>query len=282
MTVHVKIPRPRLNVSNFKDLATQQHHLPHIILLFVFALCVVGAIFYSFPSLSPQHRAALKFPSSLSDVQALSSILGAYTDAHYWSVISAFGAVYLFLQTFSIPGSIFLSFLAGALFGLVRGFLLVCTVATLGALCSYLLSYYLARGLVYRIFPDKVALLGTELARHRQNLLNYLLFLRITPFLPNWFINLASPLLDVPVSTFVIGTFFGIMPATFFAVRAGLTLQKMKSPKDVFDTTSIATLAICAVLSILPTLKPVKNFLDELLNNEKAGTEKSAKNSKRR
>lgn len=37
----------------------------------------------------------------------------------------------------------------------------------------------------------------------------YMVFLRVTPLLPNWFINIASPIVDVPASVFFFGTFFG-------------------------------------------------------------------------
>jgi hypothetical protein len=48
-----------------------------------------------------------------------------------------------------------------------------------------------------------------QVAKHRENLLNYIIFLRVTPFLPNWFINIASPVIDVPLAPFFWGTFIG-------------------------------------------------------------------------
>ena len=50
----------------------------------------------------------------------------------------------------------------------------------------------------------------------------YLLFLRVTPTLPNWFINAATPLMPMQLKDFVIATYVGIMPATFIAVEAGV------------------------------------------------------------
>lgn len=58
-----------------------------------------------------------------------------------------------------------------------------------------------------------------QIEKHRANLFNYLLFLRISPLLPNWFINLASPLLSVPFNLFFFGTLIGIMPGTFICVK---------------------------------------------------------------
>ena len=39
--------------------------------------------------------------------------------------------------------------------------------------------------------------------------MNYIIFLRITPFLPNWFINIASPIIGVRIFPFFVGTFIG-------------------------------------------------------------------------
>lgn len=48
-----------------------------------------------------------------------------------------------------------------------------------------------------------------QVERHREHLINYIIFLRITPFLPNWFINITSPVINVPLKVFFIGTFLG-------------------------------------------------------------------------
>ncbi|CAI8056105.1 Transmembrane protein 41 homolog [Geodia barretti] len=59
--------------------------------------------------------------------------------------------------------------------------------------------------------------------RHSEDMLWYVVFLRITPFLPNWFINLASPIVGVRIPPFFWGTFLGVAPPSFFFVRAGTT-----------------------------------------------------------
>mmetsp|Transcript_19951 Transcript_19951/g.2701 ORF Transcript_19951/g.2701 Transcript_19951/m.2701 type:complete len:82 (+) Transcript_19951:78-323(+) len=62
--------------------------------------------------------------------------------------------LYLFLQSFAIPGPVFLSILAGPLFGAYIGFTLVCLCATTGASFCYGLSYTLGRGIVLDKFPS--------------------------------------------------------------------------------------------------------------------------------
>lgn len=44
-----------------------------------------------------------------------------------------------------------------------------------------------------------------QVDRRRGDLFNYLVFLRVTPILPNIFINIASPVVDVPLRHFALG-----------------------------------------------------------------------------
>lgn len=90
--------------------------------------------------------------------------------------------------------------------------------------------------------------------RHQNNLLNYMLFLRMTPFLPNWFINLAAPVVGVPIRTFWIGTFLGVAPPSFVAVQAGQTLFQLTTSSEAWSWTSILLLIALSLLSLVPIL----------------------------
>eukprot|EP01116_Phalansterium_solitarium_P005258 TRINITY_DN16749_c0_g1_i1.p1 TRINITY_DN16749_c0_g1~~TRINITY_DN16749_c0_g1_i1.p1 ORF type:complete len:296 (-),score=92.68 TRINITY_DN16749_c0_g1_i1:132-1019(-) len=253
--------------SKFKPKQGKTVHISVLFFIFGAFLFTIVLLFLNFPPLErEQAEILLRLPRKFQDVKAMGEVLTLYTEEYYFIVLVTFCLVYLFLQTFSIPGSIFLSFLAGALFGLPVGVLLVTSVATMGATLCYLISLFIVRKLVKRLLPDKLELFGAQINKHRQSLLNYIFFLRVTPLLPNWFINLASPIFGVPVSTFMIGTFFGIMPATFVAVRAGLTLQQLESPSDVLNLSTILTLFGLGFLAIIPTLDPVKRRVDAFLN----------------
>ncbi len=142
-------------------------------------------------------------------------------------------------------GSVFLNCLAGALFGLVPAFPLVCVltgklppmqtlrcrpttkesadcvlityVLATGASCCYGISYLFGRRLAYFLFGDKITALERTLAEQDKNanLLAYLLFARIFPASPNFLLNLASPLVGVPFRSFVVSVFLG----KFFRIR---------------------------------------------------------------
>jgi|688.fasta_scaffold396234_1 uncharacterized membrane protein YdjX (TVP38/TMEM64 family) len=71
-------------------------------------------------------------------------------------------------------------------------------------------------GELYQQIPIKIILdcitslyYQYQVNEHKNNLLNYIIFLRITPFLPNWFINITSPVIGVSMSPFFFGTFLG-------------------------------------------------------------------------
>ena len=98
---------------------------------------------------------SLFFPSSLEDIRLLASTLGSYKQLHPNYVLLLFSSAYLFkqvslpvrsitssllLQTFAVPGSVFLNVLAGAIFGSSLGFLLCCFLTACGASLCYLLA----------------------------------------------------------------------------------------------------------------------------------------------
>lgn len=158
------------------------------------------------------------------------------------------------LQTFAIPGSIFLSILSGFLFRFPIALILVCTCSAIGATLCYLLSSLLGRRLLYQYFPEKANEWTITVTKHRDNLLNYMLFLRMTPLLPNWFINLASPVIGVPMMPFTVGTFFGVAPPSFVAIQAGQTLHNLTSSSDAWSWNSVIVLCVFALFSLLPVL----------------------------
>lgn len=138
------------------------------------------------------------------------------------------------MQTFAIPGSISLSILCGFLYPFLLALAIICFCSAMGACFCYLLSMTIGRRLAYRYFPDRIKsyanLVGEywiqesiyiivnqlilytfffQVKKHNDNMFCYMMFLRITPFLPNWFINVCAPLVDVPLIPFWLGTFFG-------------------------------------------------------------------------
>jgi uncharacterized membrane protein YdjX (TVP38/TMEM64 family) len=90
-------------------------------------------------------------------------------------------------------------------------------------------------------------------------MLYYIIFLRVTPIVPNWFINLASPLIDIPAFPFIMGTFIGVAPPSCVYIQAGTTLNTLTSATAVFSWQSVLVLVLFAIVSLLPVF--FKNYL---------------------
>jgi len=76
----------------------------------------------------PKTEEPVRLPTSIQDVKQLYKQLSAYSEHHFTYIALVFGYVYLIKQCFSIPGSVFLNLIAGALFGVQIGFPLVCVL----------------------------------------------------------------------------------------------------------------------------------------------------------
>lgn len=82
--------------------------------------------------------------------------LSRYAEAYPAKFILGYCSTYIFMQTFMIPGTIFMSLLAGALFGVLKGLFLVVFNATAGASSCYFLSKLIGRPLVNWLWPEKL------------------------------------------------------------------------------------------------------------------------------
>ncbi|KAA8546316.1 hypothetical protein F0562_002944 [Nyssa sinensis] len=204
----------------------------------------------------------IKLPRTISDLRILKDHLVTYAKAYPAKFVLGYCSTYIFMQTFMIPGTIFMSLLAGALFGVIRGLLLVVFNATAGASSCYFLSKLIGRPIVGWLWPEKLRFFQSEISKRKEKLLNYMLFLRITPTLPNLFINLASPIVDIPFHIFFLATVIGLIPASYITVRAGLALGDLKSVKDLYDFKTLSVLFLIGSISILPTLLKRKRIYE--------------------
>lgn len=131
---------------------------------------------------------------------------------------AAFLAIYAGAVALSVPGATLLTITGGFLFGIALGTAYAVVGATLGAT----LLFVLARGTFRELLSRKA---GGYLKRlengFKENALSYLLFLRLIPLVPFWLVNLVPALLDVPLRTFIVGTFVGIIPGTFVYTSVG-------------------------------------------------------------
>lgn len=143
-------------------------------------------------------------PRTLPQLAAQRDVLKRYAAAAPCSVLAGYCAAYVLMQTFAVPGTIMLSLLAGGLYGTWRGAALVAVVSTAGSCSCYCLSWVVGQPLARAAWAERVDKFAAEVGRRRHQLFNYIIFLRVTP-MPNTFINVASPIVGVPLAPFALG-----------------------------------------------------------------------------
>jgi uncharacterized membrane protein YdjX (TVP38/TMEM64 family) len=221
---------------------------------------VVFASFVAFVwSLLPSEERDFKmYPThlpTLQDAKGLSRYLGKYTKDYYINVVSVYVVTYIFMQTFTIPGSIFLSLLAGSLFNFTTALFCVCCSAAIGATFANRLSFFVGRELLEKYQAVRLASWRGQVDAQHGNLFNYMLFVRITPLIPNFFVNIAAPHVGVPMTTFFWGTFFGVMPPSMLFIRMGRNLERLTSEDGTsLPASEIAALFVLGILAMAPII----------------------------
>ncbi|XP_075215512.1 transmembrane protein 41A-like [Lycorma delicatula] len=205
------------------------------------------------PKITENVDTSLKFPSTFSELKNISNLLKLYYKENWLFVILLFSSAYMYKQAFIIPGSVFMNVLGGALFGVVIGFPLCCFLTAIGASCCFIMSKKFGRDTLQYYFPNQIEYLRCKVQENSDQLVYFLLFLRLFPMTPNWLINLLSPIIGVPLHLFFFTVFIGLMPYNFLCVQAGGMLASLTSLDEVFSIKTFLKLACMAVIALGPS-----------------------------
>jgi uncharacterized membrane protein YdjX (TVP38/TMEM64 family) len=213
---------------------------PLLVLVLAVALCFAlgGPEYLSFESLRA-HRAWLMH--AVAERPVLSALV--------------FMAVYFLAVTLSVPTGAVLTVFGGFLFGQVYGTVLTVVSATLGATALFLI----ARSTLGDALRSRAGPWLTRMERgFAEGALSYLLVLRLVPLFPFVVVNLVPAFLGVPLSTYVLATFVGIIPGSFVFASVGAGLGSVFesggsfSPAEVLTPQVVTALVGLAVLALLP------------------------------
>jgi uncharacterized membrane protein YdjX (TVP38/TMEM64 family) len=171
--------------------------------------------------------------------------------------VFAYMAAYTVAVAFSLPGGAVLSITAGFLFGAVWGTGYIVISATLGATTLFIV----ARTALGELLRAKAGpWLHKMEAGFRDNALSYLLVLRLVPLFPFFVVNLVPAFLGIPLSTYVLGTFVGIIPGALVYATVGSGLSSLfdaggeLSAKGVLTPQILTALIGLAVLALIPVV----------------------------
>ena len=203
----------------------------------VLALVLIGAIAAYFVFDLGQYLSLENFKASQADIVAAK-------DANPALYIAGFFLLYVAVTGLSIPGAAIMSLVAGALFGVVLGTLIVSFASTMGATLAFLSSRYLLRDWVQGKFGERLRAVDDGLEKDGAF---YLFTLRLIPVFPFFVINLLMGLTRIKTGTFFWVSQIGMLPATIVFVNAGTQISRIESTAGLLSPTLIASFVALAL-----------------------------------
>ena len=181
-------------------------------------------------------------------------LLGQY-QAHPLGFLLGFFAVYVVVTATSLPGATVLTLAAGALFGVITGFLLASFASSIGATLAMLVARTVIGGSVQARFPAQFEAVNRGIARDGPF---YLLTLRLVPLVPFFVVNLVMGMTKIPARMFYWVSQVGMAPATLIFVFAGTRIAAIGEGR-------ILTPGLFAALSLLGVSPWLGRFLAQWL-----------------
>jgi pyruvate/2-oxoglutarate dehydrogenase complex dihydrolipoamide dehydrogenase (E3) component/uncharacterized membrane protein YdjX (TVP38/TMEM64 family) len=214
-----------------------------VVLLFVVALAAFfaagGPRYFSFENLKSQQAA-----------------LEAWRAAYPWQTALAFFLMYVVFTSLSLPAASLLTVLAGAIFGLGWGVLIVSFASAIGALIAMLAARFVLRDWVQERF--RAQLQGINRGVEKEGAF-YLFTLRLIPAVPYFLINLAMGLTPIRPWTFYWVSQLAMFPATVLYVYAGTQLARLESLRGVLSWELIGAFVLIGIFPLA-----AKKFVDAL------------------
>ncbi|MFO7640046.1 MAG: TVP38/TMEM64 family protein, partial [Candidatus Competibacteraceae bacterium] len=159
-----------------------------------------------------------------------------------------FFAIYVAVTGLSLPGAAIMTLVAGAIFGLLWGTLIVSFASTLGATLAFLVSRFVLRDWVQSKVGDKLKAINAGMEREGGF---YLFTLRLIPIFPFFVINLAMGLTTIRTWTFYWVSQVGMLAGTLVYVNAGTQIARIDSLQGIL---SPALLGSFVLLGLFPLI----------------------------
>ncbi|WGK69134.1 FAD-dependent oxidoreductase [Candidatus Haliotispira prima] len=190
-----------------------------ILILF---LLIVGVVAYRYYDLG-QYLSLEALQNNLEKLRSGIEALG-------FIAILLYFAAYVICVSFFLPVALWFTLLAGALFPLWQGILLVSFASSCGAVINAFLARYLLRSGLETRYRKQLDTINRNLERSGSS---YLFSLRLLPIFPFFVLNLVFGLTRMSLGRFYWISQLGMLPGTLVYVNAGSSLQEIHSLGDI-------------------------------------------------
>ncbi len=159
-----------------------------------------------------------------------------------------FFLAYVAVTGLSLPGAAMMTLVAGAIFGLFWGTILVSFASSIGATLAFLASRFLLRDWVQSRFGERLRAINSGVAKEGGF---YLFTLRLVPVFPFFMINLLMGLTPMRAATFYWVSQVGMLAGTLVYVNAGTQLAGISGLSGILSPGLIASFALLGIFPLI-------------------------------
>jgi len=181
-------------------------------------------------------------------IKSQQTAIQALYERNPMSTAIAFFAAYVAVTGLSLPGAAVMTLVAGAIFGLLWGTLLVSFASSIGATLAFLVSRFLLRDWVQKRFGRQLGALNAGVEKEGAL---YLFTLRLIPAVPFFVINLAMGLTPIRARTFYWVSQLGMFAGTVVYVNAGTQLAAIQSLSGILSPGLIGAFVLLGLFPLL-------------------------------
>ena len=203
------------------------------------SLAIVFALLYPY----------IKEYASLEFIKQKQSEFQEYYNNNKALVLSVFFIGYVVVTSLSLPGAAIMTVLAGALFGVVVGVVVVSFASSIGATLAFLVARFLLGGSMQKKYGDSEILKKINEGVDKEGKF-YLFTMRLIPAFPFFLINILMGLTNIPAVSFYWVSQLGMLAGTVVFVYAGTALAQIESIKDILSPQLIAAFIALGVFPL--------------------------------
>ena len=159
-----------------------------------------------------------------------------------------FFVVYVIMAALSLPGAAIMTVLAGTLFGLVTGVIVVSFASTLGATLAFLVARYLFRDTLQERYAGKLQLINDGVEKEGPL---YLFAMRLVPLFPFFLVNILMGFTKLKTITFAWVSQIGMLAGTVVFVYAGTQLAQIDSLSSILSPGLLLAFALLGVFPVV-------------------------------
>ncbi|MCG6952855.1 MAG: FAD-dependent oxidoreductase [Betaproteobacteria bacterium] len=185
---------------------------------------------------------------SFENIKAQQASIQALFGTHPWTTALVFFLGYVAVTGLSLPGAALMTLIAGAIFGLLWGTVIVSFASSVGATLAFVVSRFLLRDWVQARFGRQLRAINEGVAREGGF---YLFTLRLIPAVPFFVINLAMGLTPLRTWTFYWVSQLGMLAGTVVYVNAGTQLAAIETPAGILSPGLIGAFVLLGLFPLI-------------------------------